>query len=573
MKITFLNTISLAILITGLQSANSHAQLTPKTNTNSAVNKKMAPATAAKPAMSLEELFGVQSKNKPAVPPVNATTDDSTMDSLKELFAEPAPVPAPELAPALSTSELPDVADIPAIEDSAPTIISIDQNGTAKVITPDTETIVDTTTNVNDSAMENMAEPVEKQTDTAIPSMREMMQQPKEELPVESAVAEPAVEQKVVEPAPQKPAAAGTVTTIAPKEIKTPVKKVQKAAKTPYKAVKPGMPSLLPSQLANLQAETANNIRSIAPIDQLEITNQLSTTQLPNQQYGMNTSLVDTSSVATSTGSLNSLLDQQAAAINAQQSEDLRINVPTISAVESVELMQPQVQQPPAMMADEDPLTALSNAIKAAKQPLTSLSADMVGQNPVEQPVEDITSQTAILPSDVVEAPVPANADIAIANITPIDIIPVTEPKPLKISNEPVLYDQPDLLQTREQKQQEESRMALASVPETARLMPISTILFPAFQSQLNLSSQQNIKALAQQLKASNATVVLNGYADWTSNGSMDATNYLSERRAKMVKQALLDQGVSASQVVVTGKGLDLRGGLSKDRVDVLLVN
>lgn len=591
MKITFLNTISLTVLTLTLNAADVQAQLKPMQPKPSAAEAKPASTPpGAQPVMSLEELFGVSPKKTvqpqqnvtvPATAPATSPSEDSSLDSLKALFAEEPRQPAPIAVPSQP-------ATVEIVEPSVP------QPTVTEIIVPaESVTIVApvTTETVSEKPpvaelSESMEEPVETVAEPLSAPAIETSTEPSTEQsiePVETTVVEsvaPPVEQSSEQSAPQP-----KKQTVRPKLNNT----------------KPSVPGLLPSDLLVLEQALA---QSIQPVEQLETVRQMPVTRFSEPTAGKLPSQISKTSIEESTksvpvpiasnssGSLNSLLSQQAVAINALDNDEISISVPTVSAVESVDIMRPQDQmtQNIAMSETEDPLAALSQAIEKAKQPSPSLSKPIVDQNPVNPAIDQHNIQLYLpnvsMPLEPVQAPA-LNAPVTNIEDDPLvldqapETMEIPEPvmqAPLAIVEQPATFDQPDMLQAPSQPvslTDADSPLTPALPTETvsAKRTRVSIILFPSFQSRLTGASQNNIMALSKELRNSNAKIVLNGYADWTSNGSMDATIYLSNRRAETVKEAMVAAGVNENRIVVQGKGLDLRGGLSKDRVDVVLAD
>ena len=93
-------------------------------------------------------------------------------------------------------------------------------------------------------------------------------------------------------------------------------------------------------------------------------------------------------------------------------------------------------------------------------------------------------------------------------------------------------------------------------------------IPFPPFQSAITPDLQEYLDRLAAGLQGSGAIEVV-GFANWTSNGSLDASKRLSATRANAIKSYLVRKGIPATRITVRAEGLDFRGGVPRDRVEV----
>ncbi|MCI0921498.1 OmpA family protein [Sphingobacterium rhinopitheci] len=92
-----------------------------------------------------------------------------------------------------------------------------------------------------------------------------------------------------------------------------------------------------------------------------------------------------------------------------------------------------------------------------------------------------------------------------------------------------------------------------AVVVEQAKAEKFSAIQFEFDSSVLKTSSYAELDRLAKDLRASNSSVLLNGYA--SSEGSAEYNVTLSQDRANAVKQYLVNAGVAASKITTKGYG------------------
>jgi outer membrane protein OmpA-like peptidoglycan-associated protein len=99
-----------------------------------------------------------------------------------------------------------------------------------------------------------------------------------------------------------------------------------------------------------------------------------------------------------------------------------------------------------------------------------------------------------------------------------------------------------------------------------------ATLAFMPFHSVISEATEAQLKQVAETLKQDATSMVeLRGYADWTPNGSLEATDYLAAKRATIVKEYLQTQGIAGNRITVVGKGYDYEGGVPRDRVEVVL--
>lgn len=92
-----------------------------------------------------------------------------------------------------------------------------------------------------------------------------------------------------------------------------------------------------------------------------------------------------------------------------------------------------------------------------------------------------------------------------------------------------------------------------AVVVEQVKAEKFSAIQFEFDSSVLKTSSYAELDRLAKDLRASNSSVLLNGYA--SSEGSAEYNVTLSQDRANAVKQYLVNAGVAASKITTKGYG------------------
>lgn len=108
---------------------------------------------------------------------------------------------------------------------------------------------------------------------------------------------------------------------------------------------------------------------------------------------------------------------------------------------------------------------------------------------------------------------------------------------------------------TREaERMQQELRELQAKQTERGMVLTLGDVLFDTGQATLKPGAYTTIDRLAQVLNSSHGSrVVIEGHTD--SMGSEATNQALSERRAQAVEAALLQRGVSASQISAVGKG------------------
>jgi outer membrane protein OmpA-like peptidoglycan-associated protein len=97
------------------------------------------------------------------------------------------------------------------------------------------------------------------------------------------------------------------------------------------------------------------------------------------------------------------------------------------------------------------------------------------------------------------------------------------------------------------------------TVTETkTEVVEVPTLLFPNVQfyqgsADIAVLNEGNIKAIAETIKSTGADYVINGYA--SKEGTVELNQALSEKRAKAIKDKLVEYGVSASQLTTVGNG------------------
>lgn len=567
MKHPYLATLSMTAL---LLATPTLAQIMPKseTATKPAVKtvQKSAQQSTQEPVLSLEDLFGITPEDAPA-------TAEST-ESLKELLsATPEPIMEPTMEQTMAPIKMPSVAPVAApaiktIPDMSQQMQSVPTKAAAPLMNVPVMTV----------PAKPVVEIVDAQPTTAAPI---------EKVIVPKVDATEAMAQKSV--------------------VRTAPKKRQALTATP------SMPTLLPSQLMKLEDAVQQSMASIPDAENLEMVRQLPSAALGNiKQPGVDMMLepvaapVMMTSTVGSVGSLNGLLSQQLNAIETVNNSGPALNLPNRSQVETFTVannMDNNGAVPAAapMQSDnlvsEDPLAALAEAIELQKQPMPSLSSGVVQMNtemntppaapamgleilpaPQTAPQIPLMEEVSKLPSAMVSAqPETLEEPVMPEMLPPItdpSITPIVTPSIAAEKAAPITYNQPDTLQTAGQRQAASD--AAAFEPQ---FQPggsgnrIESILFTPFHSNVDHHAQQKIADLADSLKNQSGNIVLNGYADWTNNGTMAATDYLAARRAISLKEQLVLQGIPAGRIAVVSKGLDLRGGMSKDRVDVLVEN
>ena len=145
------------------------------------------------------------------------------------------------------------------------------------------------------------------------------------------------------------------------------------------------------------------------------------------------------------------------------------------------------------------------------------------------------------------------------------------------------LVEKPHNVATPLKKEHKQSAKPLVKAAPPASLLPkpaavkrpdvlAATLAFTPFHSVMPAGVEVQLQDIANTLKQDTMrTVELRGYADWTPNGSLEATDYLAEKRATIVKEYLQTQGIAATRIKVVGKGYDYAGGVPRDRVEVVL--
>lgn len=127
---------------------------------------------------------------------------------------------------------------------------------------------------------------------------------------------------------------------------------------------------------------------------------------------------------------------------------------------------------------------------------------------------------------------------------------------------------------------EEELKALQAKQTDRGMVLTLGDVLFDTGKSTLKPGAYVTIDRLAQALKqAPDRQVVIEGHTD--SVGSDDYNQELSQRRAMAVQSALMQRGVSGSQISATGKGEsfpvasndDAAGRQQNRRVEMIFAN
>lgn len=115
--------------------------------------------------------------------------------------------------------------------------------------------------------------------------------------------------------------------------------------------------------------------------------------------------------------------------------------------------------------------------------------------------------------------------------------------------------------------------VAAAAAPLAADDL-VERFIFTAFSSSLPPAIQHSLseKVLPALRQQPNLKVQISGFADWTPNGSVEASTAISARRAENVARFLREQGIAPERLHVRGVGVDFLPGAPRDRVDITVV-
>jgi outer membrane protein OmpA-like peptidoglycan-associated protein len=99
----------------------------------------------------------------------------------------------------------------------------------------------------------------------------------------------------------------------------------------------------------------------------------------------------------------------------------------------------------------------------------------------------------------------------------------------------------------------------------------LGRVIFPPFNSSIPPFVREMIRnKILPALRANPGTrVAISGYADWTPNGSVDASMDIGQRRAENVQNYLQEQGIAPGRLLAEGVGVDFLPGVPRDRVDL----
>jgi outer membrane protein OmpA-like peptidoglycan-associated protein len=102
----------------------------------------------------------------------------------------------------------------------------------------------------------------------------------------------------------------------------------------------------------------------------------------------------------------------------------------------------------------------------------------------------------------------------------------------------------------------------------------VGRITFPAFNSTPPLVVKDMIRDKILPTLRMNPTlrVQVSGFADWTPNGSIDASTAISQRRAENITRFLIEEGIEPSRLQTRGVGVDFLPGAARNRVDITAI-
>ena len=268
---------------------------------------------------------------------------------------------------------------------------------------------------------------------------------------------------------------------------------------------------------------------------------------------------------------------------------DAIANSPRAREEEPMNHRAPGMVSPPSAVPpiDQNGTSPLEAAPAPAALPPAAIPVEKSAAHPVKKakkakalPVAAPAEKPAALV--VTEDPVKTYASPKKAVAKPAKIAVKAKPKPekVKVVAPKPIAEKPHKVATPLKKEHKQSAKPLAKPASLLEKSPVvkrsdvlaATLAFTPFHSVMPAGVEAQLQDIANTLKQDTArTIELRGYADWTPNGSLEATDYLAEKRATIVKEYLQTQGISATRIKVVGKGYDYAGGVPRDRVEVVL--
>jgi outer membrane protein OmpA-like peptidoglycan-associated protein len=217
---------------------------------------------------------------------------------------------------------------------------------------------------------------------------------------------------------------------------------------------------------------------------------------------------------------------------------------------------------PPSAVPPIDPNAIETPAlIEAAPPP----PVEAVAPAPVKQAAPVKKAAKPVKQKPVVEKKIAPKPVVQAKPAAPKSVAPVAKTaKPVKKAKKPIA----------EKVVQPAAPASLLPKPAAEKRPDVlaATLAFVPFHSVMPSTAEAQLQQVADTLKQDATRMVeLRGYADWTPNGSLEATEYLAAKRASIVKEYLQTQGIAGNRIKAVGKGFDYEGGVPRDRVEVVL--
>lgn len=251
--------------------------------------------------------------------------------------------------------------------------------------------------------------------------------------------------------------------------------------------------------------------------------------------------------------------------------------------------------QSPPPVAPKPPKPELAAVVPPVVKP-AAMAAPVVAAVPVPVPLPakpEPEAKPQPTPAPVpapepkpVDVPVPAPAPVPAPQPKPADVPPPapvpapTPAAPVAPAPEPVAPETEDSLATKLLAAPEAPRLLVKpeGAPPPAPAVPVAEqrigrIEYPPFQSALHTLVKDRLRQTVLPVLKDNRNVRVNvlGFASWTANGSVEASQAIAERRADAIIAFLVEEGIDPNRLHKKVGGVDVKPGAPRDRVDLVV--
>lgn len=514
------------------------------------------PASGTAPAGSLEELFGVTPPNTATNPSLTTDGGLNAQDTLLELLREPDEQP---VEPEPSTP-----AELPAIEPASEAPPALTEPATPMPTMPAAEDRPAVSDMPEMPVLKPAAKPAPEPASTPAPTQPAPSNPAPAKPAVKAPKAKPATPRQPTPPAPQQNRNQGL-----PSDLLKALEQPDQGSGIPQAPVpapvinQDSNPGLLPSNIIDDLPNDRGVQNQLQPGDQAVF-------QIDAAAMGEDTGLTP----------LDKLLNQQR------------------SVLGGASLDTNTVQPPPAIDIADSPAIASENIVEAGFIDTMPMQVPVQADSPIPQVAPNYTAEVpGVNPADeaALQAAIAAELESALAASAPEK--PADSPAAMAQPPKPVAKPaemQPNIAEQRaatpyQPKPDQLSAPDRQELPATQVIspakpapylqanLPVNTrlirLLFRQYHTAIPKESTADLQRLARLLRQNPGSVVqLQGYASYVKNGSLSATEHLSRKRAMLVAQQLQGLGVQPRQLQAVAMGVDFRGAVPKDRVDVVVV-